>query len=294
MSDHALYATLNLEPAGESRYLAQNDPHGPVVFGGQMLAQTVIAALEGEEGKRVKTLHTVFARAGRPDQPLEISVDTVHSGRAFGSKSVTISQGDRVISRSSVLLSADEDDFIRHQDSPAPAAPGLNDCVLVDNLGSPWQMRRSSAYDVNDPAEVGPADYDLWVRFDEAPDSAAANQALLAYTTESFLIAAAMRPHDGVGQSQAHVTLSTAVVSHTATFHVPVIVSDWLLISNHSMYAGHGHASTAEVMLFTEARCLSRVVRPRRHDQANVWPGQPLATEKSAFDGVNGGGEARL
>ena len=51
-----------------------------------------------------------------------------------------------------------------------------------------------------------------------------------------------MRPHAGVGQAQAHVTLSTGVVSHTLTFHEPFAAADWLLLSHHSPYAGRGRS----------------------------------------------------
>ena len=47
-------------------------------------------------------------------------------------------------------------------------------------------------------------------------------QALLAYATDGFLIGTAMRPHAGIGQSMAHVSISTSVLSHTLTFHEPV------------------------------------------------------------------------
>ena len=58
----AFLEALTLEPVGEDRYRATNlpSPHG-VVFGGQLLAQSIMAGLAGQEGKAVKTLHTVFA-----------------------------------------------------------------------------------------------------------------------------------------------------------------------------------------------------------------------------------------
>ena len=105
VSVDAVLAALVLEPAGEDHYRAENVATGhPVVFGGQLLAQSVIAGLQGHEGKAVKTLHTVFARSADPDAPVEISVDRVHTGRALASSTVTISQGDRVCTRSMVLL----------------------------------------------------------------------------------------------------------------------------------------------------------------------------------------------
>ena len=59
---------------------------GNVVFGGQLLAQTIVAASLHAPGKFVKTVHTVFARGGSLDAGLDINVDVMHSGRAFAKK----------------------------------------------------------------------------------------------------------------------------------------------------------------------------------------------------------------
>ena len=78
---------------------------------------------------------------------------------------------------------------------------------------------------------MGPPELDVWVRFVGAPDDPATDQALVAYSTDGFLIGTAMRPHAGVGQAQAHVTLSTGVLSHTLTFHEPCPAAEWHLLS---------------------------------------------------------------
>ena len=49
-----------------------------------------------------------------------------------------------------------------------------------------------------------------------------------------------MRPHAGVGQAQAHRTVSTGVISHTLTFHEPCSAGEWVLLSHRSSYAGRG------------------------------------------------------
>ena len=171
----------------------------------------------------------------------------MHAGRAFASSTVTISQGDRLCARSLVLLSADEPDFIRHAD-PAPDAPGPDDAAPAGDGDGAWQVRIAGDVDINDPEAVGPADLDVWTRFVGAPDDPAVDQALLAFATDGFLIATAMRPHAGVGQAQAHVTVSTGVVSHTLTFHEPAPAGEWLLLSHHSPYAGRGRSyGTADV-----------------------------------------------
>ena len=101
-------------------------------------------------------------------------------------------------------------------------------------------MRIVGDADITDPERTGPPDLDVWTRFVGAPDDPGTSQALLAYATDAFLIGTAMRPHEGVGQAQAHVTISTGVLSHTLTFHEPLNAGDWLLLSHHSTYTGHG------------------------------------------------------
>lgn len=235
----SLLGSLTLEPLGPDRYRADNADAGHgVIFGGQLLAQSVVAALVGQEGKSVKTVHTVFARGGSPDTPVEIAVDRMHTGRSFASSTVTISQGDRLCTRSLVLLSADEPDLIRHAD-PAPDIPVPDDGGEGDG---DWQIRVVDDVDVSDPDLVGPPELAVWTRFVGAPDDPAVDQALLAFATDGFLIGTAMRPHAGVGQAQAHVTLATGVISHTLTFHEPCSAGQWMLLAHRSSYAGRGRS----------------------------------------------------
>lgn len=238
----AFVEALTLEQVGDDRFRAHHLPseHG-VVFGGQLLAQSVIAGLAGQDGKALKTIHTVFARGGAPDLPLEIEVDRMHAGRSVASSTVTISQGDQVVTRSLVLLSADEPDVIRHADSPTRASSPDDVAATARKMGA-WEIGIIGDVDLSDPELVGPAELDVWIRFVGAPDDPAIDQALVAYSTDGFLIGTAMRPHEGVGQAQAHRTLSTGVLSHTLTFHERCPASEWHLLEQKSTYAGHGRS----------------------------------------------------
>jgi acyl-CoA thioesterase len=53
-------------------------------------------------------------------------------------------------------------------------------------------------------------------------------------------IAAALRPHHGISQDQAHRTLSMAINSINLSLYGPVKVDDWLLYHHHSTFAGAG------------------------------------------------------
>ena len=106
-----------------------------------------------------------------------------------------------------------------------------------------WEIGIVDDVDLSDPELVGPPELDVWVRFAGAPDDPATDQALVAYSTDGFLIGTAMRPHAGVGQAQAHRTLSTGVLSHTLTYHERCPAAEWhLLEQRSSTYAGHGRS----------------------------------------------------
>jgi acyl-CoA thioesterase len=238
----AFLEALTLEPVGTDRYRATNlsSDHG-VVFGGQLLAQSVMAGLAGQEDKVVKTIHTVFARGAAPDAPLDIAVERMHGGRSVASSTVTVSQGDRLCTRSLVLLSVEEDDVIRHADEPRAGSSPDDVAGHVRAVGA-WEIGVVGAVDLNDPEQVGPPELDVWIRFDGAPDDPGIDQALVAYSTDGFLIGTAMRPHAGVGQAQAHQTLSTGVLSHTLTYHERCPAAQWHLLQQWSSYAGHGRS----------------------------------------------------
>ena len=247
-----LLKVLDLEPSGEGRYQARNFGEGPgaVVFGGQLLAQAVVAGSKADEAKEVKSLHTIFARGGAIDQPLDVDVDVMHTGRAFASATVTFSQGGRLCCRSLMLLSAAEPDLIRHQpDRPDVGAP--TDAAESTHGGDWWEIRTVGDADISDPDAVGPAELAVWTRFPGAPDDVRTSQALLSYATDGFLIGTAMRPHKGVGQALSHVSISTTVLTHTLTFHEPFYAGDWLLLAQEAPYAGRGR-SYGRAHVFTE------------------------------------------
>ncbi len=257
----AFVDAFTLVPEGPDRYLAQNLQFGhAVVFGGQIIGQSLVAGLAGHEGKTVKTVHTVFARGASPDAPLELAVDRMHAGRAVASSTVTVSQGDTLCARSVVLLTAVEPDVIRHADTPPRASK-------PDDVGG--HVRQSGAFevgvvgdvDINEPDQVGPSELDVWVRFAGAPEEPGVNQALLAFANEGFLIGTAMLPHPGIGQSQAHKTLSTGVLSHTLTFHEAYRAAEWHLLAQHSSYAGRGRSYGAGDVFTTDGELVASFVQ---------------------------------
>jgi acyl-CoA thioesterase-2 len=235
-------ATFDVQPAGDGRFTGTSPTDGPgqVVFGGQLLAQSLVAATKTIPEKQVLSMHTVFARGASVTDPLDFEVDTMNAGRAFASLSVTASQGGRVCTRSIVLLHTPDEHLIQHQ-AEAPVVEGP-DGLTSSTHAAWWDVRIAEGADISDPDAIGPPQLRVWSRVPGAPDDLVTSQALLAYASDGFLIGTAMRPHKGVGQSLAHVSVSTTVLAQTLTFHDPFAAGDWLLLDQHATVAGHGRS----------------------------------------------------
>ena len=96
------------------------------------------------------------------------------------------------------------------------------------------------AYTNDSGAPLGPPLIDCWVRFRQVPEDPAIHAGLLAQFTGHIPIAAALRPHDGLGQDQAHRTLSMGINAINLSLHAEVRADRWMLYHHLSTFAGDG------------------------------------------------------
>ena len=210
-----------------------------VVFGGQLLGQAIVGAARQIPGKRIKSVQMVFARGIDAAEPADIVVEPMHVGRNIASATVSFVQGGRTCARCLVLLDVAEPDLVRWQTPMPVVAPPDPADARPHALTAPETIVVGGV-DVNDPALVGPASLQLWVRFPDAPDDDAMQRALLAHTTDGWLIATAMRPHPNLGQSMAHTEVSTGVLTQSLSFHSDIDIRGWLLIDHEVLATGGG------------------------------------------------------
>ena len=247
---------LDVRPAGDGRYtsVARADWRRPVVEGSQMLGQAVVAAGRHAPGRRVVSAHMVFLRPADARRPIALDLEELSAGRTFTSLAAHALQDGRRCAAGTLLLDATAPDVVRHAVA-APDVPGPYDCEPYDMAVTGRDVRIPRGAYTGDPdAPAGPPTLDAWVRFRRLPDDAALNAALLAQFTGHLSIAAALRPHEGIGQSQAHRTLSTAINAIGLSLHAEVRADRWLLYRHHSTFAGDG---------MTHAEC-------RVHDEAGA------------------------
>ena len=120
------------------------------------------------------------------------------------------------------------------------------------------------AYTGDPDAPIGPPELDAWVRFRDVPDDQAIHAGLLAQFTGHMPIAAALRAHAGIGQDQAHVTLSTAINAISLSLHADVRADRWMLYHHRSTFAGDG-MTHAECRVHDEGGLPRGIVHRRRH-----------------------------
>ena len=150
------------------------------------------------------------------------------------------SQGARRCAAGTVLLDSTAPDVVRHA-VPPPDVPAPLACRPYDMAVTGRDIRIvDDAYTGDPDAPVGPPELDTWVRFRDLPADPALHAGLLAQFTGHMSIAAALRPHAGVGQAAAHVTLSTGINAIALSFHADVRADRWLLYHHRSTVAADG------------------------------------------------------
>ena len=150
-------------------------------------------------------------------------------------------QRGKLVAPSLVLMDAGAPDTIR-SDPEVPAVPGPDDAEPFAGGLVGREVRIVGGAYSPDPERTGPPEIHAWVRLRDDPRSPAVRQAVLAQATTHWTVAAAMLPHPGVGEAQAHVSLSTGPVALSISFHDDAPLDDWFLYSTRAIWAGRGLA----------------------------------------------------
>jgi acyl-CoA thioesterase-2 len=233
---------LDVRPDGNGSFvgIARDSHRRPVVEGSQMLGQAIVAAGRMCPGRRAVSTHMVFMRAADAALPLRFEVHERSAGRTFTALTIDAVQADRFCATATLLLDVTAPDLIRHS-APPPDVLGPYDCESYDMSVTGRDVRVVEGSYTDDPeAPVGPPVVDAWVRFRAVPDDPSLHAGLLAQFTGHMSIAAALRPHGGVGQQQAHRTISTAINAIGLSLHADVRADRWMLYHHESTFAGDG------------------------------------------------------
>jgi acyl-CoA thioesterase len=228
---------------GSDRFTAETGIAGAderqVVEGTQVLAQVIVAVAKRFPDKSVRSTHAVFSRAVMVGPPVGFEFDVVHEGRSMATAVVFVKQNDRRCITVTALVDVPSGDVIRHH-LPRPRVAGPADANVPPMPMAGRELRLVDVVDVNSPDEVGPPELYAWLHYDPIPTRDDLAKALVAYFTGHLGISTTMRAHEGIGTSQSHLTVSTAPMTVTVSFHEPVSWSGWLLYTHESTQVGAG------------------------------------------------------
>lgn len=235
----ALLDLLDLRPGAGDTWLGPGSgPAGKRAFGGQFIAQSLVAAARTVGADRAPTaLHLQFLRGGEADAAVDYTVTRVFDGRTAATRRVDAYQAGRLLTTATVSFAADaagpehghrpvlpEDPDTLPRTGPAGPAPSLPpdelDIRIVDDTADGGFVRR------------------LWWRATiPVPDDPLLHTAVALYVTDVYLIDPVLRVH---GHSMRARTHRSGTTDASAWFHRPVRADRWNLLESCSPAAARG------------------------------------------------------
>ncbi|GAC1574541.1 MAG: acyl-CoA thioesterase II [Candidatus Dormibacteria bacterium] len=212
------------------------------VYGGQVVAQALAAAVRTVDGRAVQSLHAYFVAGAVPGGAIHYAVERVRDGRSVTNRQVRATQDGRVL----LTLGAafhDGSDGVVHQD-PMPQVPDPETLPASDGAERfAWSSIDLRFVDrwIHDEAGPHVARRTVWMRVAEALPwvDDCMHACALTYASDLSLIRTALAPHAAVVDSRGIVMAS---LDHSIWFHRPVRADEWLLYSSVSPSASRSRA----------------------------------------------------
>jgi acyl-CoA thioesterase-2 len=217
------------------------------VFGGQVLAQALKAAMLTLKSRRVHSLHAYFLRPGDINAPIVYDVDRARDGLSFSMRRVVAVQHGHQIFNLSASFQKPEDGLEHQVDMPDVAGP--ENLSSLEELSAslrpavpqrlvrffsrqrPFEFRFVESPDFSTPGQHEPIKH-VWFRaVDTLPDDDNLHNVMLAYASDFHLVTTVLNPHEIAYHSEK---VQMASLDHGMWFHRPVRVDDWLLYAMDS------------------------------------------------------------
>ena len=248
-----LLAMLDLTPVGPLAYRGARQPGGRGrVFGGQVIAQGLIAAMRDVEPDRLlHSLHCYFMRAGDDAQEIDYQVRQDFDGGSFSTRRIIALQSERPILTMTASFHKLEDGFSHQEPMPNVPEPEalLTEQERIEREADAKTAAILTHFQRMRPIEVRPVERrsmanpvphppitHCWLRLG-APigDDMNLHRAILAYASDMMLLGTCVLPH---GVNWTVPGMMTASLDHAVWFHDDFRADDWLLYAMDSPWAG--------------------------------------------------------
>jgi len=236
------------EATDEFIYPAQPHTNRARIFGGQVVAQSLMAAARTvEPEKQIHSLHAYFLRGGQETAPLHFRVHRDFDGRSFSNRRVVVRQEGKVIFNLTASFQV-PDPGLAHQ-VPMPdllppeqcldftdfiaLSPNMDDRLLQQlSKPRPFEMRSFRPA----PKEKATQHYQWFRLRGSIGDDPLLNRAFLSFASDMGLLSSSMLPH---GLNWTTPGLFSTSLDHAMWFHNDVRVEDWFVYVMDSGWTGN-------------------------------------------------------
>jgi len=269
-----LVALFRLAPAGEDRFAGHSARNGwRRVYGGQVLAQALVAAERTVEGREPHSLHAYFLLGGNPKEPIVFEVERLRDGRSFTTRRVVARQGAAIFA---MVASFHTPESGLDHAAPMPQAPPPDACPdphkAIELLDGPTRFRMKGMLDTMWPIEFRPTDLsryapgarpetrqNVWIRIGERlPDDPALHRAALLYLSDMTLLDTALRPHGLVIHDHR---IQVASLDHAFWLHRKARADHWLLYAQDSPNASQSTGLTRGLLYAEDGTLVASVAQ---------------------------------
>ncbi len=293
---------LALEESGEDTFTGYSLPQVRRVYGGQVIAQALLAAAATlEEARLPHSFHAYFMRGGNPLAPFTVKVERLRDGRSFSSRRAVCSQDGKEILALHASFEGEEEGLVFTSSAPkVPPPQDLHSALeifrAIDHPVGRF-LGKTSAFDVRHvqqslytkPDPTRAHTQQLWMKPRAAiPTSAGQHlhRALLAYVIDQIMFEPAMRV---LGLSWMTPGMSAASLDHAMWFHRDLDINEWLLFDGECSNVNNGRSLcrckvfTSKGVLLAEAEQQGMLRIPRDgHRASSRWGfGVPSAAHPS-------------
>ena len=212
------------------------------IFGGQVIAQSLLAAYATVEDRLCHSLHAYFIRPGDPKIPIIYEVDRSRDGKSFTTRRIVAIQHGQQILNMAASFQVQEAGFEHQFDMPAAPGPDgyaemveMEAALIEQRTGvrpklldqPPFEMRFVEPSPKTFMSPDLPPKQLAWFRLRQPMDGDRRwQQVALAYASDMALISASLHPH---AQMWNVPNIQSASLDHALWFHRHSNVSEWHL-----------------------------------------------------------------
>jgi acyl-CoA thioesterase II len=239
---------LDLETLERNWFRGQSPQSGrDRIFGGQVMAQALVAAYRTVEGRSAHSFHSYFLRPGDPKTPIVYQVDRIRDGRSYTTRRVIAIQHGEAIFHFEASFCAAEQGLSHQMPAEIPGeveGPAYEDEMRAEiarhgqaiehddrRFDLPIELRAVGGLHLFDRTVRAPRTR-TWLRArGPLTDDVGLHQAVLAYASDFTLLVSAVLPHP-VGMTAPG--FRSASLDHAMWFHRPFRADEWLFFDQES------------------------------------------------------------